>query len=110
MPEQPDTIAVFASAPEEPASRTRGIAARRYYPAAIDVPLDRLQRGLSEFLAGIDVIISDSPSRFGRYNLEVIEIGAQIDGTGRVGFLGTGAEVSAAASITLHLKRSGPET
>lgn len=106
MSQAPETITVFIGGWEEHALTTRGGGVLARLPEAVDVPLDTLREGLSAFLAGVDLIISDSPVKVGAYDLETIEISAQVDGTGRIGFLGTGVELTAAASIRLLLKRS----
>jgi hypothetical protein len=107
MLEPPETIAVFTAGRQRTAMRTRGAATLGRLPEVAEISLDLLQQRLSAFLAGIDSLLSTSPTKVGMYELDTIQISAQIDGTGRIGFLGTGAEITGAAGLRFVLKRSG---
>lgn len=67
--------------------------------------IDELKQNLSAFTKSLQTLIpavADAGSGFG---LKAVEVAVGIDGKGHVGFLGTGVEVGAQATIKLTFSR-----
>jgi len=70
------------------------------------VNIEDLQTNINIFLVKMDEIIKKSPEKIGRFNLDTIEIHAEVNGEGQVGLLGTGVTVGGTAGITFVLSKS----
>ena len=93
----PDSIIIFSKgdAFELLDSGSRGTA----------LPVDELRKNLDSFTQPLKTLlpaVSDAGSGFG---LTSVEVAVGIDGKGHVGFLGTGVEVGAQATIKLTFSR-----
>jgi hypothetical protein len=68
---------------------------------ATELPVDELRKNLESFSAALKTLLPAISDAGGGFNLNTVEVAVGIDGTGHVGFLGTGVEVGAQATITL---------
>ena len=69
-----------------------------------EIPVETLRKNLRQFLESLDDVIPVSTVQ-GGYSLQEFEVAVGVDGKGTVGFLGTGVEVGAMASLTLKFRR-----
>jgi|SRR4051812_32563367 hypothetical protein len=69
-----------------------------------DVPVDRLRQRVADFLAGMRAVLAELPAGPGPYELEQVQISAEISTKGQVSLLGTGGEVAGKAGITFTFK------
>lgn len=72
---------------------------------AAEITVATLQENMRRFLNNLDSIISTSPSDIGGLVLDEIEIQAQIDGKGNIGFAGVGMELAAQYGIKFVLRK-----
>lgn len=69
------------------------------------LPVAELQKNLSEFMAALAVILPATEKSPEGTRLKTIAVAVGINGKGKVGFLGTGVEVGATATLTLTFER-----
>jgi len=67
-----------------------------------------LKEELNKFLDMLDDIMRESKQEIGNFEIDTLEIFAEIDANGQVGFLGTGIQVGAEGGIKIILKRKHP--
>ena len=93
----PDTVVIFSKGDAFGLLEggTRGTA----------LPLDDLRRNLDAFTKSLQTLLPAVADAGGGFGLKTVEIAVGIDGKGHVGFLGTGVEVGAQATITLTFSR-----
>ena len=72
---------------------------------AIDVELDQLSENLVGFIDNVRGMLAKVGDYAGGFGVEEVEIQAQINGEGKVGFLGNGVKASGGASLKIVLKR-----
>ena len=72
---------------------------------AVRLSGDVVKRNLREFVDGLGEVLSSVSLKKMGYQLESVSVAVGIDGKGTVGFLGTGAEAGASATLTLEFKR-----
>jgi hypothetical protein len=95
--QSPDTIVIF--------SKGDAFALLDGGSRGTSLPVDELRANLDAFTKSLQTLlpaISDAGSGFG---LKTVEVAVGIDGKGHVGFLGTGVEVGAQATIKLTFSR-----
>jgi hypothetical protein len=93
----PDTVIIFG--------KTDAFELLDGSSRATTLPVDELRKNLGAFVESLKSLlpsISDAGSGFG---LKTVEVAVGIDGSGHVGFLGTGVDVGAQATITLTFGR-----
>lgn len=64
-----------------------------------------LQKELNKFLDTLDNILRESKKEIGDFEIDRLEVFAEVEGNGRVGFLGTGIQVGVGGGIKIVLKR-----
>jgi hypothetical protein len=72
----------------------------------VELSVDELRKSLEDFMASFEYIIlpvADKPTK--DLGLKSISVALGIDAKGKVGFLGTGAEVGGSATLTLTFER-----
>jgi hypothetical protein len=69
------------------------------------LPVDELRKNLEAFISSLKTLLPSVTDAGGGFGLKSAEIAVGIDGKGHVGFLGTGVEVGAQATITLTFSR-----
>jgi hypothetical protein len=105
------TIAVFELASASPlgaAPGARPLQARGMSDRAVQIvqtSVDALAHGMSEFLAGVNDMLSSAADAAGAFSVDSVEVQCQISGGGKVGFAGTGLDLSGGSSLKLVLKR-----
>jgi hypothetical protein len=67
----------------------------------VALPVDELHKNLSEFIAALHEILPASEKAASGLSLKTVSVAVGINGKGKVGFLGTGAEVGGSATLTL---------
>lgn len=72
---------------------------------AIDLPVDELRKNLGAFAETLKTLLPTVAEVGGGFGLTALEVAVGIDGKGHVGFLGTGVDVGAKATITLTFGR-----
>lgn len=66
-----------------------------------------LQKELNKFLDTLGNILVESRKEIGDFEIDSLEVFAEVDGNGSVGFLGTGIQVGVGGGIKIVLKRKG---
>jgi hypothetical protein len=72
----------------------------------VELSVEDLRKSLEDFMASFEYIIlpaTDKPTK--DLGLKSISVALGIDAKGKVGFLGTGAEVGGSATLTLTFER-----
>jgi hypothetical protein len=69
-------------------------------------PVETVGRNLREFMDSLNEMMPDLAPGTAQYPLDKITVAVGINGTGKVGFLGTGAKAGASATLTLEFKHS----
>jgi hypothetical protein len=73
-----------------------------------EISISRVKEELNKFLDMLDDIMQESKQEIGNFEIDTLEIFAEIDANGQVGFLGTGIQVGAEGGIKIILKRKHP--
>ena len=98
-----DQVIVFADA--KVTEGKKGFLAAQSGVVAVALPTETIKANLKNFLASLDQMLPDKEPPKTGYLLESFEVAVSIDATGKVGFLGTGAEVGGSATLTLSFKK-----
>lgn len=69
------------------------------------VPVQKIKQNLDEFVSALDEIIPKAEDTETGFRLKSFDVSVGINGKGQVGFLGTGTEVGATATLTLKFER-----
>lgn len=69
------------------------------------VPLSVLKTNMEQFLAQLREILAAGEERVGSFEIERVEVAAQITGAGEVCLMGTGAKLGMQGGITFVLRR-----
>jgi hypothetical protein len=70
------------------------------------LPLDELQNNLQDFISSLQNILPAADKPISGLGLKGVSVAVGINGKGKVGFLGTGAEVGGNATLTLTFERA----
>jgi len=93
---EPETVIIFAKKDLGLLDETgRGTA----------LPVAELRKNLETFTKALESLLPAVQSAGGGFGLKELEVAVGIDGKGHVGFLGTGVDVGAQATITLKFNR-----
>jgi hypothetical protein len=68
---------------------------------ATDLPVEDLRKNLENFTNTLKTLLPAVADAGNGFSLTTVEVAIAIDGKGHVGFLGTGLDVGAQATITL---------
>ncbi len=63
---------------------------------------------MSEFLAGVNDMLATAADKGGAFSVDTVEVQCQVSGSGKIGFAGTGLDLSGGSSLKLVLKRKLP--
>jgi hypothetical protein len=96
-PQTPDTVVVF--------SKGDAFALLDESNRGTSLPVDELRKNLESFTKSLQTLLPSIVDAGGGFGLKTLEVAVGIDGKGHVGFLGTGVEVGAQATITLTFSR-----
>jgi len=69
------------------------------------LPIEELRTNLDAFTRSLQTLLPAVADAGGGFALKEVKVAVGIDGKGHVGFLGTGVEVGAQATITLTFNR-----
>jgi hypothetical protein len=69
------------------------------------LPIAELRKNLESFTKALQSLLPAVESAGGGFGLKELEVAVGVDGKERVGFLGTGVDVGAQATITLKFNR-----
>ena len=69
------------------------------------LPVDELRKNLEAFTNSLKTLLPAVADAGDGFGLKTVEVAVGIDGKGHVGFLGTGVEVGAQATITMTFSR-----
>ena len=72
---------------------------------ATAVAVDQVEKNMAQFLSGIGDVISRGAEITGEYEVDTVEVNAQISADGQIGFMGSGIGVTGSAGITFVFKR-----
>jgi hypothetical protein len=72
----------------------------------VELPVDELRKNLEDFMAKFSDILPAVETPAKGLGLKSVSVALGIDGKGHVGFLGTGVEVGASATLTLTFERT----
>jgi hypothetical protein len=107
MPDPQKTIPVFelqsTVAPGARPLQARGATDRAVQ--LVETSVDALAASMGEFLAGVNSMLADAADKAGAFQVETVEVQCQISGSGKIGFAGTGLDLSGGSSLKLVLKR-----
>jgi hypothetical protein len=115
MPEQERaTILVFdlesgsRSGQSGPLLRSGGIGEKII--KATEVAVDQVEENMARFLSGVGGIIDRGARLTGEYEVETVEVNAQISADGQIGFMGSGIGMTGSAGIKFVFKRKKAKT
>ncbi len=69
------------------------------------IKTDALREQINDFLTKMQAVIKDAPDTFGTFNLDAIELSAEISASGHVKLLGFGGEAAGKGGIKFSLKK-----
>ena len=72
---------------------------------ATAVAVDQVEKNMTRFLSGIGDIINKGSEVTGEYEVDTVEVNAQISADGQIGFMGSGIGMTGSAGITFVFKR-----
>ncbi|MFC1981255.1 hypothetical protein ACFLVN_03345 [Chloroflexota bacterium] len=72
---------------------------------ATAVAVDQVEKNMTRFLSGVGDIINRGAEVTGEYEVETVEVNAQISADGQIGFMGSGIGMTGSAGITFVFKR-----
>ena len=93
----PDTVVIF--------SKGDAFALLDEGTRGTNLPVDELRKNLDAFTKSLHTLLPVVADAGGGFGLKTVEVAVGIDGKGHVGFLGTGVEVGAQATIKLTFSR-----
>ena len=73
---------------------------------AVDHSVEQLGEHMTNFVEGVQQMLSKGAQVVGEFRMETVEVQAEIGIEGKVGFLGTGAAASGSSQIKIVFKRS----
>lgn len=65
-----------------------------------------IKENMTNFIKSMQSILSDSAKAAGEFQIDKVEINAQVTGEGKIGFAGTGFNLQGASGIKITLKKS----
>ncbi|MCU0841734.1 MAG: hypothetical protein MUF66_03745 [Gammaproteobacteria bacterium] len=74
----------------------------------VETSVDALAASMNEFLTGVNDMLAEAADKAGAFRVETVEVQCQISGSGKIGFAGTGVDLSGGSSLKLVLKRKTP--
>jgi len=89
--------------PSGPLLRSRGVHEKVIRATAVAV--DQVEKNMTQFLSGIGDIIARGADVVGEYEVDTVEVNAQISADGQIGFMGSGIGMTGSAGITFVFKR-----
>ncbi len=110
----PDKLVIFdlsQAIPQEQRShgfRDRGGGLKERVSHAHEVAVDELANNMTHFLSGIERTLSQGAAVTGEFQVDTVEVNAQISASGKVGLMGTGIGLEGQAGITFVFKRREP--
>jgi len=72
---------------------------------AVDHSVEQLEQHMTNFVEGVQKILSKGAEAVGEFCMDTVEVQAVIGIEGQVGFLGTGASASGSSQIKIVFKR-----
>jgi hypothetical protein len=96
-------ILIFASKADAPGG-ARLLGGRQ--PAEAVVSIETIRVNLASFVGSLDQIIPEVKAKEDGFKLSSFDVAVGVNAKGEVGFLGTGVEVGATATLTLKFSRS----
>jgi hypothetical protein len=100
----PDSIYVFGRQDE---SYLEMIKLSDYLYERRPVKTDTLKDQVESFLSKMKAVMEKAPEAFGAFQLDTIEISAEVSAKGHVSLLGSGGEAGGKGGIKFTLKRNG---
>ena len=70
-----------------------------------EIPVEDLRRRVRNFVASLREILADLPDAVGEYELEQVQVSAEISAKGTVSLLGTGGELAGKSGLTFTFKK-----
>ena len=89
--------------PGGPLLRSGGVSEKVIKATAVAV--DQVEKNMARFLSGVGDIINKGAELTGEYEVETVEVNAQISADGQIGFMGSGIGMTGSAGITFVFKR-----
>lgn len=108
MQECAETILVVGSPGDQdaPARRERGLGESREAHEISPVRVSELRKNIDTFFSQLQGILDTGNSRIGAFQIDQIEVTAQITGEGKVCLLGSGTSLGVSGGFKFVLKRS----
>ncbi|MFF7535375.1 hypothetical protein ACFZB2_40970 [Streptomyces bobili] len=101
-----DTISVVGVAMEERSFRRRGDVEM----VREDVSVGVLRERIDVFVKALAETLSSTQARIGHYQLEQVEVAAEVSAKGKVSILGSGGEVGGSGGLTFTFVRKDDKT
>lgn len=102
------TITIFEAVEVAPASSGRPTYARSGGDAmtkAVERSLEDMQAHMTGFIDGVQAMLSAAANIGGEFQMNTVEVQAQIGLEGKIGFLGSGAAASGSSQIKIVFER-----
>ncbi len=68
-----------------------------------------VQRNMTQFIKGVQAILAEGAALNGAFEMDSVEINAQITGEGKIGFAGSGLILEGASGIKIVFKKKSAE-
>jgi hypothetical protein len=112
--QKPDTLMIIdivqgpAIGPGGRPLSTRGFVSDRLVETT-EHAIDELRNTMTHFLNGVQTMLAESTARLGDFEVDTVEVNAQITSEGKIGFAGTGLNLKGGTGLKIVLKRCKPE-
>jgi hypothetical protein len=107
--DKPDTIIIIDAVelPAVPPGR-RPLHPRGLGDTALQVTertVDEVRANMTRFLSGVQKILAEGAAIGGAFEIDTVEINAQVTGEGKIGFAGTGVNLKGDTGVKIIFKR-----
>lgn len=102
-----DTILIAGEidSPSQPGRKERGFGGESRAATVNPVRVDELRRNVDTFFHQLSEILETDRERIGGFQIDHVEISAQITGEGKLCLLGSGTKVGVGGGLKFVLKR-----
>ncbi len=80
---------------------------------ATEITVEQVQQNMVRFVSSMQRVIDKSSEQLGEYNIDTVEVNAEISADGEIGFMGTHVGMSGTAGIMFVFKKDpskGPKS
>jgi len=98
-----DAVEPDAVAPDGRPMHARGLSDKLV--KASERTIDEVRQNMTRFINGVQSILADGAAIAGEFDIETVEVSAQVTGEGKIGFAGTGVNMTGNTGLKLIFKR-----